>query len=204
MLEGRRRDGGRRAGLTSSPDFLRSSGGFIRSSSSSASLPSDELTIVSVLMGWIMCCESMISLEDRECAILRASADSVRATVTGGCGLACFTFSVVSRVGEGIRFWSMCWSACWSSRRSPMLRPRSSSSEESGGVVIAPLVEGPWRLASDLMSTLPVPCWPFAAVLSLVTEDGDRRDLARYEVDETERGSEGRCDVAGERGAWST
>ena len=34
----------------------------------------------------------------------------------------------------------------------------------------------------------------------MVTEDGDRRDLARYEVDETERGSEGRCDVAGERG----
>ena len=67
-----------------------------------------------------------------------------------------------------------------------------------------PLVEGPWRLASDLMSTLPVPCWPFAAVLSLVTEDGDRRDLARYEVDETERGSEGHGDVAGERGAWST
>jgi hypothetical protein len=43
-----------------------------------------------------------------------------------------------------------------------------------------------------------------AAVLSSVTVDGERRDLARYEVDETERGSDGRCDVAGERGGWST
>jgi hypothetical protein len=40
--------------------------------------------------------------------------------------------------------------------------------------------------------------------LSSVREDGERRDLARYEVDETERGSDGRCDVvAGERGGWS-
>jgi hypothetical protein len=59
-----------------------------------------------------------------------------------------------------------------------------------------PLVDGPWP---DLLS-LP----PFAAVLSLVTDEGERRDLARYEVDETERGREGRCNDAGEQGGWWT
>lgn len=194
MLDGRRLDEGRRAGLTSSPDFLRSSGGFIRSPSSSASLPSDELMMVSVWMGWIMCWDSMISLDERECEILRASAEREQASVTGGCGLGWLTFSITSRVGDGILFWSMLCRASCSSRRSPALRPRSSSSEESGGVVIAPL---------DLMSMLLFAEWPFATVFSIVAVDDDRRDLARYDVDETERGRDGRWAVTGEWGGWS-
>ena len=51
MLDGRRRDVGRRAGLTSSPDFFRRRGGFIRNSPSSTSLSSEELMrVASVLM----------------------------------------------------------------------------------------------------------------------------------------------------------
>ena len=97
-----------------------------------------------------------------------------------------------------------------------MLRPRSSSSEESGGVVMAPdgirrsfTGEGDWRrlpliedprerLASDTGTVPPFNTRPFAAVLSAVENDGDRRCLFRYEVDETERGNAGRCDAAGE------
>lgn len=110
MLDGLRRDGGRSAGLTSSPDFLRSSGGFIRSSSSSASLPSDELMIGSVLSGWMMCCESVISLDDREWDILRASAESERAAVMG-MGVLLGVAVTPSRAGEGILLTSMCCSA---------------------------------------------------------------------------------------------
>jgi hypothetical protein len=51
-----------------------------------------------------------------------------------------------------------------------------------------PLVEGP-RVA---LSVLPFGDWPFAAVLFSVAHGVDRRDLARYEVEETERGRDGR------------
>jgi hypothetical protein len=54
------------------------------------------------------------------------------------------------------------------------------------------------RLASDARSALPLTTWPFAAVLSAVADEGVRRCLLRYDVDDTERGSAGRCDVAGE------
>lgn len=68
--------------------------------------------------------------------------------------------------------------------------------------------ERPWaRLASDVMSTLPLAVRPFAAVLSMVEKDGERRDLLRYEVEEAERGNEGRRVEAGEADAgkdWST
>jgi len=56
------------------------------------------------------------------------------------------------------------------------------------------------RLASDEMSMLPLAVWPLAEVLSAAENEGERRLLLRYEVDETDRGSAGRCDVAGERG----
>lgn len=60
------------------------------------------------------------------------------------------------------------------------------------------------RLASDEMSTLPFAVWPLAAVLSAMENDGDRRDLFKYEVDETDRGSAGRCAEAGDSEVWST
>ena len=59
------------------------------------------------------------------------------------------------------------------------------------------------RLESALMSTLPFAVAPLAAVLSSVANDGERRLLTRYDVDETERGSDGRCETAGERGDGS-
>jgi hypothetical protein len=174
----------------------------------------------SVLSGWMRCCDSVISLDDRECEIFRASADSERATVIGS-----GAFLVVSAVplpfGEDALLTSMCCSAAWSSRRLPMLRPRSSSSEESGGVVIAPdgirrsfTGEGDWRklplleeprerLASDADPAGPFTTWPFAAVLSAVADEGVRRCLFRYDVDETERGSAGRCEATGESGLGS-
>lgn len=159
----------------------------------------------------------MISLEERECAILRASAERERARVTGGWGLESLTLSVTSVEGDDCRFWSMPWRACCSSRRSPTRRPRSSSSEESGGVVIAPggirrsftgggdgrrlpFVDGPCWVASDLVSVVVLGDSPFATVFSIVTDVDDRRDFARYEVDETERGSDGRRVVTGEWG----
>lgn len=62
--------------------------------------------------------------------------------------------------------------------------------------------EGPCWLASVLVTLVFVEL-PLAAVLSDVSNDGVRRDFARYDVDETERGSDGRREVAGERGGWS-
>lgn len=59
------------------------------------------------------------------------------------------------------------------------------------------------RLASDEMSTLPLALWLFAAVLSTVENEGERRFLFRYDVDETDRGSAGRCEVTGDRGGCS-
>jgi hypothetical protein len=173
------------------------------------------------LRGWMMCWDSVISLEDREWAILRASADNDRASVRGGSGFSCGASTLLSRAGEGSLLTSMCCSASWSSRRLPMLRPRSSSSEESGGVVIAPdgirrsfTGEGDWRRlplielpreASDAGAALPFTTVPLAAVLSAVVlvEDVARRCLFRYEVDETERGSDGRRWETGESGLWS-
>ena len=66
-----------------------------------------------------------------------------------------------------------------------------------------PLEDGPCWLASVLV-TVGFEELPLAAVLSEVSHDGVRRDFARYDVDETERGSDGRREVAGERGGWST
>jgi hypothetical protein len=67
-----------------------------------------------------------------------------------------------------------------------------------------PLVDEPReRLASDAWSAPPFMMWPLAAVLSAVVEDGVRRCLFRYEVDETDRGSEGRCEATGESGLCS-
>jgi hypothetical protein len=102
-----------------------------------------------------------------------------------------------------------------------MLRPRSSSSDESGGVVIAPdgiresfTGEGDWRMlplteeprelafaASPPLAT----AWTLAAVLSAVENDGVLRfGLFRYDVDERERGREGRGDEAEDSGLVST
>ena len=64
-----------------------------------------------------------------------------------------------------------------------------------------PFIRG--RLASEMMSTLPFAVTPLAAVLSTVANEGERRFLLKYDVDDTERGSAGRWDAAGERGAWS-
>lgn len=138
MLEYLRRDAGRRAGFTSSPDFLRNSGGFIRNPSSSASLSSEDVVMTGqVSRGSTLCLESKISLDERECAILRASAESDRAAVIS-CGA--FVGGVVDafRSGDDTLFTLMCCSASSRSFKLPTLRPRSSSSDESGGVVIAP------------------------------------------------------------------
>lgn len=64
-----------------------------------------------------------------------------------------------------------------------------------------PLTEEPReRLASDAASEVPFVTWPFAAVLSASADEGERRCLLRYDVDDTDRGSAGRCEDAGERG----
>jgi hypothetical protein len=63
------------------------------------------------------------------------------------------------------------------------------------------------RLPSDAGSVLPFTVWPFAAVFSAVAdegEEGDRRCLLKYEVDETDRGREGRRDPLWESGFAST
>jgi hypothetical protein len=44
---------------------------------------------------------------------------------------------------------------------------------------------------------------PLATVFSIVTVDDDRRDFARYDVDDVERGRDGRRAVTGEWGGWS-
>lgn len=191
--------------MTSSPDFLRSRGGFIRNSSSSISLPSEELMTGSVRGA---CCESVISLEDRECEIFRASAESDRAGVVDERVLAGVSVAP-SRFGEWPLFTSMFCKASWSSFRLPIARPRSSSSsEESGGVVIAPdginrlftgggdwrrlpLADTEWPRRASAEGALPFANRPFAAVLSCVEMDGDRRCLFKYDVEETERGSTG-------------
>lgn len=59
------------------------------------------------------------------------------------------------------------------------------------------------RLASEMMSTLPFAVAPLAAVLSTVADEGERRSLTRYDVEETDRGSAGGWSAAGERGDWS-
>lgn len=78
MLEGRRREAGRRAGLTSSPDFFRTMGGRLvgpsLSSSSSESCLEDAGEVIRICVG-----DSNMMLEsvlDRECEILRASLDN--------------------------------------------------------------------------------------------------------------------------------
>lgn len=60
------------------------------------------------------------------------------------------------------------------------------------------------RLDSDEMSTLPLADWPFAAVLSTVENEGERRFLLRYDVDDTERGRAGRDEEAGDLSGCST
>jgi hypothetical protein len=67
--------------------------------------------IGSVFRGWMMCCDRVISLEDREWAILRASADNDRANVFGGSGFSCDASAMLSRAGEGSLLTSMCCSA---------------------------------------------------------------------------------------------
>jgi hypothetical protein len=65
--------------------------------------------------------------------------------------------------------------------------------------------EGDWRMlplvaaSRELAAVLPL-----AAVLSAVENEGVRRCLFKYDVDESDRGSAGRCEVTGERGLEST
>jgi hypothetical protein len=71
MLEYLRLDDGRKAGLTNSPDFFRTSDGLL-SIPSSSSLSSDDCVGESNLGRGIT---MAVSVDDRECEILRASAD---------------------------------------------------------------------------------------------------------------------------------
>jgi hypothetical protein len=85
-----------------------------------------------------------------------------------------------------------------------VLRPRSSSSDESGGVEISD--EPRERLLSDAGPELPFETWPFAAVLSAVAEEGDvgdRRCLLKYDVDDMDRGRAGRWAALCESGLVS-
>lgn len=70
-----------------------------------------------------------------------------------------------------------------------------------------PLLELPrGRLVSDAGPAVPFTALPFAAVLSavVVEDDADRGSLLRYEVDDTDLGSDGRREETGESGLWST
>ena len=63
-----------------------------------------------------------------------------------------------------------------------------------------PLMEDPReRLASDAGSVLPF-ARPLAAVLSTVENEGERRCLLRYDVEECDLGRAGRCTETGDRG----
>lgn len=55
-------------------------------------------------------------------------------------------------------------------------------------------------LASDTGSALPFTVRPFAAVLSMVVKEGERRCLLRYDVEECDLGRAGRCTETGDRG----
>jgi hypothetical protein len=69
MLEYRRLDDGRKAGLTSSPDFFRTNDGLDSGPSSSSSLSSDVCVGESNLARGIMIA---VSVDDRECDIFLA------------------------------------------------------------------------------------------------------------------------------------
>lgn len=73
ILEYLRLDEGRSAGFTSSPDFFRTSDGLESGPSSSSSLSSDDCVGESNFVLGIMIA---VSVDDRECEIFRASADS--------------------------------------------------------------------------------------------------------------------------------
>jgi hypothetical protein len=61
------------------------------------------------------------------------------------------------------------------------------------------------RLASDAGPVLAFTALPFAAVLLavVVDEDVERGSLFRYDVEETDRGNDGRREETGESGFWS-
>ena len=153
MLDGRRRtDDGLRAGLTSSPDFLRTMPGREErsSSSSSSSLLSTELGCFSGEVDCFMPGPKMVdSVEDLECEILRA--EGVRGGVTGAdadCwSAACdddgmdrpraslaFLDSLSTRLGELSRCCSMMRMAACSSARFSNSRPRCSLGRSSSSL----------------------------------------------------------------------
>lgn len=158
ILDGRLRDDeGLRAGRTSSPDFLRSMGGFLWESSSSLSSSSDVEFGVSVSR--LRSIKTAESVFDREWAILRCPWDSARSTwsivgfkaassegITNVRTAFAFATSWALRTGELERCCSITLMAACSSARLDNCRPRifsaSSSSLEfwvdSGGERTAP------------------------------------------------------------------
>jgi len=92
--------------LTSSPDFFRNKGGFISSEPSSSDESSDPCMGESVMAE--LCCERVISLEDRECEIFRASGVNAGLVVAEP-GVEVEFFPSSSPEGECSRFWSIDW-----------------------------------------------------------------------------------------------
>lgn len=147
MLEYRLLDEGRRAGLTSSPDFLRTSGGLTLRLSSS-SLSSDVCMGDSVKSGLTM----LVAVEDLECEILRASGERAVGDVMVVVGSERVLWCSAPpawriRTGDGSLFNSIDRTAC---SNSPHVRRSSSAfvlglsspsefSEESGGDMTAPV-----------------------------------------------------------------
>ena len=82
MLEYRRREEGRRAGLTSSPDFFRTSEGLNGFSSSSLSSEPCVGDSSNCCLGF----KIAVSVDDRECEIFLASALSAVGEVDCECG----------------------------------------------------------------------------------------------------------------------
>jgi hypothetical protein len=204
MLEGRRLDEGRRAGLTNSPDFFRRSGGLtVKPISSSLS---SEVWMGESVKEAVLWLDRLISLADLEWAILRASGVKP--------GLASLNelepksdtaIPLLFPAGDPSRLISICCNACanWASSPVSCIRrlPRSSSSElllvESGGVLMAPdgiaaLLTGGGDCRRLGLATSPLFSDDSVFELAWSEMEGVRRCRWRYVVDESERGSVGR------------
>lgn len=152
MLEGRRLDAGRRAGRTTSPDFLRTIFGFRISPSESSSDPASEHPLDFIMLRFG-------SVADLEWAILRNPASSSKAPVVYtrrmlpdvcGCDSPATSSSTTMAtrgllLGELSRFCGIWLMASCSSFRLLMALPRTSAEsssspdeDESGGDIMAP------------------------------------------------------------------
>jgi hypothetical protein len=162
MLEYLRLDEGRRAGLTSSPDFFLTSGGLTRSPSSESSSLSSDGDSVTARSGMMMA----VSVDDLECVILRA----VALSAVGEWMVVVGSEKETPLAGDPSRLSSMDRTACSSAPQvwEKLLRPLGASeasspsefSDESGGDKMAPVGinrlftgVGDWRMLPLLEMT---------------------------------------------------